>query len=208
MLAIENELKAPGSNEYGRVDRVAGWFLLARMYLNAQTWINENKYQEAYAYAVKVIADGHYPLASDYREIFLADNNTCKEIIWPLVQDGLRAQSSAGTNFYVKAFVNGPMDELYKTGVGSRGWGNVRAKVSLVDAFDADDVMFDGNDTWGNNKKDKRAPYDRPSQSGERHMGCKYGYDQYVYMRIRLYQVEKRYEEDELCPSGRCLYFH
>lgn len=40
------------------------------------------------------------------------------------------------------------MDELYKTGVGSRGWGNVRAKVSLVDAFDADDVMFDGNDTW------------------------------------------------------------
>ena len=57
LLAIENELKAPGSNEYGRVDRVAGWFLLARMYLNAQTWINENKYQEAYAYAVKVIAD-------------------------------------------------------------------------------------------------------------------------------------------------------
>lgn len=114
LLAIENELKAPGTNEYGRVDRVAGWFLLARMYLNAQTWINENKYQEAYTYATKVIADGHYPLASDYREIFLADNNTCKEIIWPLVQDGLRAQSSAGTNFYVKAFVNGPMDELYK----------------------------------------------------------------------------------------------
>lgn len=107
LLAIENELKAPGTNEYGRVDRVAGWFLLARMYLNAQTWINENKYQEAYTYATKVIADGHYPLASDYREIFLADNNTCKEIIWPLVQDGLRAQSSAGTNFYVKAFVNG-----------------------------------------------------------------------------------------------------
>ena len=81
LLAIENELKVPGSNEYGRVDRVAGWFLLARMYLNAQTWINENKYQEAYIYATKVIADGHYPLASDYREIFLADNNTCKEII-------------------------------------------------------------------------------------------------------------------------------
>ena len=114
LLAIENELKAPGENEYGRVDRVADWFLLSRMYLNAQTWINENKYEAAYTYAKKVITDGHYPLASDYREIFLADNNTCKEIIWPLVQDGLHAQSSAGTNFYVKAFVNGPMDELYK----------------------------------------------------------------------------------------------
>ena len=203
LLAIENELKVPGSNEYGRVDRVAGWFLLARMYLNAQTWINENKYQEAYIYATKVIADGHYPLASDYREIFLADNNTCKEIIWPLVQDGLRAQSSAGTNFYVKAFVSGPMDELYKTGVGSRGWGNVRAKVSLVDAFDADDVMFDGNDTWGNNKKDKRAQFmtalpNQVKDTWDVNMDmtstftCGYGY-------IKWRNVTK---EDELSASG------
>ena len=159
MLAVESELKAPGENEYGRIDRVADWFLLARMYLNADSWIHENKYQEAYTYAKKVVTDGHYPLASDYREIFLADNKTCKEIIWGLVQDGQRAQSSAGTNFYVKAFVNGPMDELYKTGVGSRGWGNVRAKMTLVDAFDADDVAFDVNDTWGNGKKDKRAQF-------------------------------------------------
>ena len=84
MLAVENELKAPGENEYGRIDRVADWFLLARMYLNAESWIHENKYQEAYTYAKKVITDGHYPLASDYREIFLADNKTCKEIIWGL----------------------------------------------------------------------------------------------------------------------------
>lgn len=82
LLAVENELKAPGENEYGRIDRVADWFLLARMYLNAESWIHENKYQEAYTYAKKVVTDGHYPLASDYREIFLADNKTCKEIIW------------------------------------------------------------------------------------------------------------------------------
>ena len=156
---IDGDLKAPGANVYGRVDRVAAWFLLSRMYLNAQTWIGENHYNDALTYAKKVIDDNHYPLASDYRQIFLADNDQCKEIIWPLVQDGQRAQSSAGTNFYVKAFVNGPMNELYNTGIGSRGWGNVRAKTTLVDAFDADDVMFDTNDTWGNNKKDKRAQF-------------------------------------------------
>lgn len=150
---IENDMVAPGENEYGRVDRVANWFLRARMYLNAEVWTGESKYQEAYEYAKKVIDDGHYPLARDYRQIFLADNETCSEIIWPLVQDGQYAQSSAGTNFFVKAFVNGPMDELYQTGVGSRGWGNVRAKTTLVDAFDADDVMFDTEDTWGNQKK-------------------------------------------------------
>lgn len=159
LLAIENDLKAPGANEYGRIDRVADWFLLARLYLNAEIWTKENRYPEAYRYAVKVIADGHYPLAADYREIFLADNHTCGEIIWPLAQDGQRAQSSAGTNFYVKAFVNGPMNELYQTGVGSKGWGNVRAKMSLVDAFDAADVLFDEKDTWGDGKKDKRAQF-------------------------------------------------
>lgn len=151
--AIEPNLKAPRENVYARVDRVADWFLLARIYLNAESWIGEDKYSEAYTYAKKIITDGTYPLATDYRQIFLADNNTCKEIIWPLVQDGLNAQGSAGTNFYVKAFVNGPMDELYQTGIGSKGWGNVRAKTTLVNAFDPDDVLFRTGDTWGNQKK-------------------------------------------------------
>lgn len=156
---IESQLRAPHKNEYGRVDEVADWFLLSRMYLNAKTWIGEDRYDDALTYAKKVINEGGYPLAKDYRQIFLADNDQCSEIIWPLCQDGQKAQSSAGTNFFVKAFVNGPMNELYKTGVGSRGWGNVRAKTTLVDAFDPSDVLFDKNDTWGNNKMDKRAQF-------------------------------------------------
>lgn len=159
LKAIDRDLKVPHKNEYGRIDQVAAWFLLARMYLNAQTWIGDNRYTDALTYAKKVINEGGYHLASDYRHIFLADNDQCSEIIWPLCQDGQKTQSSAGTNFYVKAFVNGPMNELYQTGVGSRGWGNVRAKTTLVDAFDADDVLFDKTDTWGNQKKDKRAQF-------------------------------------------------
>ena len=203
LKAIENDMKAPGANEYGRVDRVANWFLLARMYLNAQTWIGENKYQDAYTYAAKVINDGHYPLADDYRHIFLADNDECSEIIWPLVQDGEYAQSSAGTNFYVKAFVNGPMNELYNTGVGSRGWGNVRAKTTLVDAFDEADVPFDTEDTWGDNKADKRAQFmtalpnqKKETWDAEENMTstftCGYSY-------IKWRNVTK---DDQLCAAG------
>lgn len=152
-------LKKSRQNEYGRVDEVAAWFLLARLYLNAEVYAGEARYADCLTYADKIIQGGDYPLASDYRHIFLADNETCSEIIWPLVQDGDHAQGSAGTNFYVKAFVNGPMDELYQTGVGSRGWGNVRSKTTLVDAFDPADVAFDANDTWGNGKNDKRAQF-------------------------------------------------
>lgn len=152
-------LAEPGMNVYARVDKAAAWMILARLYLNAQEWIGENHYQEAYEYSRKVIDCGKYPLASDWRHIFLADNNTCKEIVWPLVQDGAKAQSSAGTNFYVKAFVNGAMESLYKTGVGTKGWGNARCKTTFVDAFDDNDVHFDINDPWGNNKNDKRAQF-------------------------------------------------
>lgn len=199
----EDILKDAGQNIYARVDKVAAWFLLSRMYLNAETWFGENHYQDAYVYAKKVITAGTNPLASDYRHIFLADNNTCKEIIWPLVQDGLKAQSSAGTNFYVKGFVNGPMDELYKTGVGSKGWGNVRSKTNFVDAFNASDVMFDKNDTWGNNKNDKRAQFmtaldNQRKETWDDNMAmtstftCGYGY-------IKWRNVTK---DDEICASG------
>ena len=196
-------LKAAGMNEYGRVDEAAGWFLLSRMYLNAETWTGENRYNDCFTYAKKVIDSGAYPLASDYRHIFLADNETCSEIIWPLVQDGEHAQSSAGTNFYVKAFVNGPMDEYYQTGVGTKGWGNVRSKTTLVDAFDPADVAFDTNDTWGDNKKDKRAQFmtalpDQTKETWDANLAmtstftCGYGY-------IKWRNVTK---DDQLSAGG------
>ncbi len=199
----QDVLKSAGQNEYGRVDEVAAWFLLSRMYLNAQTWIGENRYDDCYDYAKKVIDSNVYPLASDYRHIFLADNDACSEIIWPLVQDGLKAQSSAGTNFYVKAFVNGPMNDYYLTGVGARGWGNVRAKTTLVDAFDAADVAFDENDTWGNNKNDKRAQFmtalpGQVKETWDENLAmtstftCGFGY-------IKWRNVTK---DDQICASG------
>lgn len=157
--ALTSLLREPGTNEYGRVDRVAAWFLLARVYLNAQSWVDDNQYEKAYQYAKMIINDGTYPLASDYRNIFLADNNTCPEIIWPLIQDTDNAQGSAGTNFFVKALMNGAMNSYLLTGVGTDAWGNARVKTQLVDLFDQDDQVFNTNDPWGDNKKDKRAQF-------------------------------------------------
>lgn len=156
---LTNALKEPKTNQYGRVDKVAVWFLLARVYLNAEVYSGKNEYAKAYNYAKKIIDSGKYPLASDYRHIFLADNNTCPEIIWPLVQDADFAQSSAGTNFQIKALINGPMDNFYKTGVGARSWGNARVKPQLVDLFELSDQEFDQLDNWGDKKKDKRAQF-------------------------------------------------
>jgi hypothetical protein len=152
-------LKTSKTNQYGRIDQVAAWFLLARIYLNSDVYVGRKEYEKAYKYAKMVIDSKAYPLASDYRHIFLADNNTCSEIIWHLVQDADYAQSSAGTNFYVKALMNGNINSYLKTGVGTRGWGNARVTTQLVDLFKSGDQTFDVNDIWGNNKKDKRAQF-------------------------------------------------
>ena len=152
-------LKTSKTNQYGRIDQVAAWFLLARIYLNSDVYVGKKEYDKAYKYAKMVIDSNSYPLASDYRHIFLADNNTCSEIIWHLVQDADYAQSSAGTNFYVKALMNGNINKYLQTGVGSRGWGNARVTTQLVDLFETGDQTFDVNDIWGNNKKDKRAQF-------------------------------------------------
>ncbi|HMR84228.1 MAG TPA: RagB/SusD family nutrient uptake outer membrane protein [Niabella sp.] len=156
---VKSKLKAPATHQYGRVDQVAAWFLLARVYLNAQTWVGKNEYEKAYQYSKDVITKGMYPLAADYRHIFLADNHTCKEIIWPLVQDQDNTINSAGTNFLIKALINGAMSNHYITGIGARGWGNARVKTQLVDKFELADQTFNSNDTWGDNKKDKRAQF-------------------------------------------------
>jgi hypothetical protein len=149
-------LKAPDENEYGRVDQVSAWFLLSRIYLNAQSWTGKNEYENAYKYAKKVIDCGKYPLASDYRHIFLADNHTCKEIIWSMPQDAENTPNSAGTNFLIKALSDGKMSAY--TGM-TDSWGNARLKTQLIDKFDSDDQVFDENDPGGDNKKDKRAQF-------------------------------------------------
>lgn len=153
---VKTLLKEPKSNEYGRIDQVAAWFLLARVYLNAETWVGQDEYTNAYKYAKRVIEEGNYPLASDYRRIFVADNDRCTEIIWPLVQDADRAQGSAGTNFLIKALSNGDMEDY----MGVNGmWGNARVKKALVDKFAEEDQAFNPDDVWGDAKKDKRAQF-------------------------------------------------
>lgn len=158
LLELAGTLKEAHANEYARVDKACAYFLLARLYLNAEVFNGKANYAAAYKYA-KLVIDANYPLAKEYRYNFMADNNTSSEIIWPLAQDGTNAQSSAGTNFFVKAFMSGDMESYFTTGIGTKGWANVRVKPEFVDMFDAGDQTFDTSDVWGENKKDKRAQF-------------------------------------------------
>jgi len=51
LLEIQESLKPSGSNEYGRVDQVAAWALLSRLYLNAEVWTGTPRYNDAVTYS-------------------------------------------------------------------------------------------------------------------------------------------------------------
>jgi len=132
------------SNEYGRVDKVAAWALLSRLYLNAPVYIGSDMSSQVIANAEKVISSSYSLNTTDgngngsaYDELFLADNNTNgaqNEFIFVVQFDGLNSQSWGGGTFMVHAPIGGSMDPSM-FGVNG-GWAGLRTTKALVDKFE------------------------------------------------------------------------
>ncbi|MDE3185488.1 MAG: RagB/SusD family nutrient uptake outer membrane protein [Bacteroidota bacterium] len=133
LKAIEPDLKAPMTNEYGRADQAADWALLSRIYLNAPVYADTTDYNDAIAYSKKVI-DAGYTLTSNYNWLFLADNNlNTNEFILTINYDGLKTQGYGGTTFLTHAPVGGSMNPS-KFGING-GWSGARTTKNLPDLF-------------------------------------------------------------------------
>jgi hypothetical protein len=136
---IESELKsadstlvAPHQNEYGRADQAAEWALLARMYLNADTYLGagNDHYTDAITYASKVINAG-YSLMPVYQNLFLADNNLNNpEVILSINYDGVQSQNYGGTTYLVNASLSAAQVPA-NFGVPNGGWTGNRSTQNL-----------------------------------------------------------------------------
>ena len=144
LLEIQDQLTTSGSNEYGRVDQVAAWALLSRLYLNAEVWTGTPKYSESVIFSNNVM-DSSYSInmndangnGTAYDELFLADNNSNgaqNEFIFALNFDGLNSQTFGGTTFLVHAAIGGTMDPT-DFGVNG-GWFGLRTTKALVNKFE------------------------------------------------------------------------
>jgi hypothetical protein len=138
--AIDGDLKASGANEYGRIDKIAGKMLLAKMYLNAQVYINQAKFAEA-ATALAPVLSSTYSIntSSSYAKLFMADNDvngSQSEIIFPIRFDGINTQTWGGTTFITQASVGGSMNPS-TSGVNG-GWAGLRTRPELVAKFAGD----------------------------------------------------------------------
>ena len=101
LLEIQDLLSE--SNEYGRVDKVAAWALLSKLYLNAEVWTGTARYTDCVIYSENVMNSSYVINTTDangngsaYDELFLADNNSNgaqNEFIFALNFDGIQSQT-------------------------------------------------------------------------------------------------------------------
>ena len=132
LLAIEGDLMAPRTNEYGRADQAAAWMLLSKLYLNAEVYAGKDAYSDAVTYTQKVI-DAGFSLDENHKDLFLADNHLSDEIIFPVAFDGQFTRTWGGTTFIMRAGIGGNMNAA-NFGIES-GWGGTRSTSALVDKF-------------------------------------------------------------------------
>jgi hypothetical protein len=72
---------------YGRFHKWSAYSLLAKVYLNAEIFVGESKYEECIVACDSIIASGHYSLADDYLDNFVINNNNSPENIFVIPFD-------------------------------------------------------------------------------------------------------------------------
>ena len=149
---IETAMFEPGQAPYYRLDRVAAWLLLSRLYINGEVYTTERGlegvvitpgqtyWNEAATWAKKVIDSG-YKLTANYQHLFMADNagtydgssvnKAPEEIIFPIACDGIDTRSWGNSLFLIASTFRADMKP---TGT-SEAWAGNRARSSLVRKF-------------------------------------------------------------------------
>ncbi|WP_396145593.1 RagB/SusD family nutrient uptake outer membrane protein [Flavobacterium sp.] len=143
--AVIPNLKAARTNEYGRLDKAMAQMILAKMYLNSESYGLTNKYSECMSLCSSIISGG-YTLNTNYLDNFKSDNHLSGEMIFTLQSDGAVTQNYGATT----VIINGQVGSLENNGAefGVGGWGGaLRLRKQLVQKFDGSDFDFDARKT-------------------------------------------------------------
>lgn len=149
LLAIEPMVNEPRAN-YARADKGTVWMLLAKLYLNAETYIGVDRYADALEYSQKVI-DGGYSLLPGYTNLFRADNDVNgaqNEIIFAVPADGNFSQSFGPMTVMTNGAVGSVEQNGLDLGVTAGGWGGaIRVTESFANKFEGNDFVNDVRNT-------------------------------------------------------------
>ena len=140
-----SDLAAEGTNVYGRCDKGFVKMILAKLYLNAEVYVGQNRYADCAAICEDLI--GKYELAVNFADLFAADNHllsanstygATNEIIFAVPHDGINTTSYGGTNFIIFAGTGGDMNAA-EAGISS-GWGGLSVTKQVSERYTDGDV--------------------------------------------------------------------
>lgn len=129
-------LRDHSSATYGLVTNQLVQTILAKMYLNAEVYTGTARWSDALTYAKKVTSYTGLELESNYQNLFCADNNRSKEIIFALPYDFNNAQDWGGMTFVMASSTSGDMTSLLDF---NAAWAGNRATQQLTSLFAASD---------------------------------------------------------------------
>lgn len=153
LLEIEPQMsdaKAKKSTDagYGRADKAAAWFLLMRLYLNAEVYTGTPQWEKAAEYAKKVMTSSYrlntkgVGAWTPYQMLFMGDNgetDAAYEAVLPLFADGITTTQYGCSEFLIASTFDAdmhanPNDPAATNGVNV-AWSGNRARPDLVRKF-------------------------------------------------------------------------
>ncbi len=136
---------------YPRATSGAANMLLAKLYLNAEVYLGDgNGRNDDAALAVNNVIASGYSLASDYDELFYADNSfgdTFNEMIFVVAHDANQGGHDGGLNYIINSAFGGGNSTIAGDffGLTGGGWGGTRTTTAFAERF-VDDVIDESFD--------------------------------------------------------------
>lgn len=82
-----DKLATEVGDTYGRMNKWVAHFLLAKLYLNAEIYTGESRWDEVITHTEAIINSSNYRLTNNYRENFITENSGSPEIIFAIPYD-------------------------------------------------------------------------------------------------------------------------
>jgi hypothetical protein len=142
LLNVMSELHAPNTAPYGRVDQGFARMVLAKLYLNAQVYIGQNKNTECISILEPLMSA--YSLAPNWRHNFMANNEETQEMIFSVPQDGKRIQSYSAITVILNGQVGATEANGVSFGMSAGGWGGaLRVRRQFAEKFSSAEYLND-----------------------------------------------------------------
>ncbi|MET6996109.1 RagB/SusD family nutrient uptake outer membrane protein [Chitinophaga defluvii] len=131
-----------GKQLYGRFNKWAAKALLANIYLNAQVYTGEAKWQDCLRECNDIISANKYSLEAVYRNVFVTQNENSPEIVFAIPFDENR-----GGGFFVDMFSwHAALRDKRAMQVTPWGSGAAMGVSQFIDTYDPADKRL--TDTW------------------------------------------------------------